>query len=187
MVNALLNLIVVAVGCLAIWFLLKWLFRPVKRIYYSGKSIFRGKYFHQHYIDEDGRLQIVYRTDFGLRFWTLMGRIYGFCVFMIPLFFLMVRLDGTNGYALAESRYRSGDVVMYYDVSEMRSNIGSYVSNSNTLVIENDAGENIEISGFVIGKYYREPLTPVSVPGLFVRSVAANVKTATHHILKTFF
>lgn len=186
MVNALLSLAVIIGGCFLIWTLLKFVLRPFRRLYYEGKAFFRGKYFHKHHFEDD-RLVIVYRTDFDTWFWTLMGKIYSFAVFIIPLFFLMVRLDGSNGYALAQNRYSAGDEVMYYDITEHSSDTGIYVSNSDGLVIKNDAGEEVAITGFVIGKYYQEPLTIMSAPGLFVRSTAANVKTATHFVLKTFF
>ena len=185
MVEALKHLGIALIAGFFLWLLLKEALRPVRRLYYAGKSFFRGKYFHHHYVDEDGHLKIAYRSDFGLRFWTFMGKVYSFCVFVIPLFFLMVRLDGTNGYALAESNYSAGDVVMYYDVSELRSDIGTFVSKSNKLVIENDTGEETEISGFIIGKYYDEPLSIADAPGLLVRSIAANARVVIYFAIQT--
>ena len=170
--------ITIVVSFAVIVFFLRPFFRKVRRFHYYVKSVFRGRWFHDHYIDTTGKLKIVYRTDFGMRFWTLMGRIYSTVIIIIPLFFLLVRLDGTQGYALVGNDYKAGDTVMVYDVSNFRTEIGHFVSydyEELTVEFENDTGI-VKSTGFVIGKYYKEPLTMLSAPGLFVRSFVADLK-----------
>lgn len=170
-----LSAVVIIVGSALIWVVGRSLLRPVKRLYYFGKNLFRGKYFHDNYVDENGHLVIIYKTDFGLRFWTFMGRCYKTVMLLIPLFFIMVRLDGTKGYTLLDTNCSIGDTVTVFDASEFCLKSGVLIENSDRLIIENNA-EEYDIPGFVIGKYYKEPLTVVGVPGLFVRSVVSNIR-----------
>lgn len=163
---------------LAIAFVLAWLLKPVRRLYYKGKSIFRGKWFHTHYIDQDGHFKIVYRTDFGLRFWTLMGRLYSVAVFFIITATIVVFNNGNKGFALPGEAYAQSEPAMVFNLDDFKSEVGEVIQSDDYVTIRNDAGEKT-FHGFVIGKYYEEPITPLSVPGLFVRSLWAEVKVAT--------
>lgn len=160
--------------------------KPIRRLYYAGKSVFRGKYFHEHYTEVGGKQVIVYRTVFGNWFWELMGKLYSFVIVFVLLFVFMVRFHGTEGYALAGD-YSKGDTVMVFCYDNwFHAEIGTLISSGENITIENDAGV-FTINGFVIGQYYEEELTLVSAPGLLVRSIIANIQGFTDLVKSTHY
>lgn len=152
-------------------------------LYYFGKRLFGGYYFHRQYYDKHGDVRVIYDGTIDKLLWSLSLKIYQASLFVIPLFLLFVHADD-NGYLVMDFAPQTGAVVQVYDYENNNVVQGILVEHNteNKNVTLNIDDENIEFSGVVLGKYIEKDIALTDIPGIFIRSVICGTRYVIHQL-----
>lgn len=154
------------------------------KLYFFGLNIAMGSLTNKKILGDDGIRYIQYNNHISRWIYTyIFPNIYRALIILIPLFLLFVRPNGTQGYALRQSGYMKGQEVMILDDS-FSLVTGELTDVKSAFEFTLDTGDN---SGIILGTYVEKEITPLSVPGILLRSMTSSIYSIVEQVAESIW